>query len=127
MWLDDGCFVHHHHHQRRERERVSVSGFITAAVSEFGVGPRQRERQLGGNGPIDERATVVEFSLANFNIILDTSNLNYPGIHVHVASNSHLGGLLGHDGLQMTSEVKADLKTELSDLNYECFHASLAC
>ena len=27
----------------------------------------------------------------------------------------------------MTSEVKADLKTELSDLNYLCSHASLAC
>ena len=27
----------------------------------------------------------------------------------------------------MTSEVKADLKIELSDLNYLCSHASLAC
>ena len=27
----------------------------------------------------------------------------------------------------MTSEVKADLKIELSDLNYLCCHASLAC
>ena len=69
---------------------------------------------------------MVEFSLANFNIILDTSNLNYPGIHVHVAFNSHLGGLLGHDGLQMTSEVTSDLKIELSDLNYPCSHASVA-
>ena len=27
----------------------------------------------------------------------------------------------------MTSEVKADLKIELGDLNYLCSHASLAC
>ena len=27
----------------------------------------------------------------------------------------------------MTSEVKADLKIELSDLKYLCSHASLAC
>ena len=27
----------------------------------------------------------------------------------------------------MTLEVKADLKIELSDLNYLCSHASLAC
>ena len=27
----------------------------------------------------------------------------------------------------MTSDVKADLKIELSDLNYLCSHASLAC
>ena len=54
---------------------------------------------------------MVEFSLANFNFILETSNLKYPGIHVHVASNSH-------DGLHMTSEVTSDLKIELSDLDY---------
>ena len=40
---------------------------------------------------------------------IELSDLNYPGIHVHVASNSHVGGLWCHDGLQMTSEVKADL------------------
>ena len=70
---------------------------------------------------------MVEFSLANFNIILDTTNLNYPGILVHVASDSHLGGILGHDGLQMTLEVTSDLKIELGDLNCLCVHASLAC
>ena len=37
------------------------------------------------------------------------------------------GGLWGHCGLNKTSEVKADLKIELSDLNYLCSHASLAC
>ena len=30
-------------------------------------------------------------------------------------------------GLQKTSEVRSDLIIELSDLNYLCSHASLAC
>ena len=62
-----------------------------------------------------------------FDLRLKIRNLHYPGIHVHVASNSHLGGLLGHDGLQMTSEVTSDLKIELSDLDHLCPHVSLAC
>ena len=49
--------------------------------------------ELEGNGPIDKRATVVEVSVANFNFIFEISNLNYPGIYVQVASNSHLRGL----------------------------------
>ena len=53
----------------------------------------QDESELEDNGPIDERATVVEVSVANLNFISEISNLNYPGIYVHVASNSHLGGL----------------------------------
>ena len=55
------------------------------------------------------------------------SNLKYHGIHVHVAADGHLGGFWGHGGLQMTSEAKADLKIELSDLNYLCSNAYLAC
>ena len=51
------------------------------------------DEKLGGNGPTDEPATVTEVSVANFNFTFEISNLNYPGIHVHVASNSHLGGL----------------------------------
>ena len=47
--------------------------------------------QLEGNGPIDERVTVAEVSVANFNFIFEISNLNY--LNVHVASNSYLGGL----------------------------------
>ena len=54
---------------------------------------RRNSEKLEGNGPIDERATVVEVSVANFNFIFEISNLNYPGNYVHVASNSHLGGL----------------------------------
>ena len=49
--------------------------------------------KLEGNGPIDERATVVEVSVANLNFIFEINNLNYPGINAHVASNSLLGGL----------------------------------
>ena len=69
---------------------------------------------------------MVEVSVANLNFIFEISNLNYPGIYVHVASNSLLGGLWGHDGLQMTSEVTSDLKIELSDLNYLCDQAYVA-
>ena len=83
--------------------------------------------KLEGNGPIDERATVAEVSIANLDFIFEISSLNYPGIYVHVASKSHIGGLWVHDGLQMTSEVTSDLKVEASDLNELCYYASLAC
>ena len=36
-------------------------------------------------------------------------------------------GLWGHGGLQMALEVTSDLRFELSNLNYICYHASLAC
>ena len=49
--------------------------------------------KLEGNGPIDERATVAEVSIANLDFIFEISSLNYPGIYVHVASKSHIGGL----------------------------------
>ena len=57
----------------------------------------------------------------SYDLRFDISNLDYPGIHVHIASNS----LRGHGGLQTTSEVTSDLKIQLSDLNYLCSHASL--
>ena len=47
-------------------------------------------------------------------------------MHVQVASNGHLHGLCGHDGLQTASEVTSGLGIELSDLNYPCSHAYLA-
>ena len=37
----------------------------------------------------------------SFDLRFEISNLDYPGIHVHIASN----GLRGHGGLQTTSEV----------------------
>ena len=58
---------------------------------------------------------------------IEVWNLKYPDIHVHITSDCHVGGLWGHCGLQKTSEVKANLKIELSDLNFLCSHASLAC
>ena len=57
---------------------------------------------------------------------IEISNLNYPGIQVYVALHSHIDGLNGYNSLQMTSEVTSDLTFELSDLNYSCYHASLA-
>ena len=41
-----------------------------------------------------------------FDLGIEIRNLNYSGIHVHVASNSHFGGLV------------SDLKIKLSDLDY---------
>ena len=58
----------------------------------------------------------------SFDLRFEISNLDYPGIHVHIASN----GLRGHGGLQTTSEVTSDLKIQLSDLDYLCSHVSLA-
>ena len=62
----------------------------------------------------------------NFNLRFETSNLNYPGNYVHVVLNTLFGGLRGHEGLQMTSEVATDLKFELSGLNNPCSNASMA-
>ena len=66
--------------------------------------------KLEGNGPIDEGAAMMVVSETNFDLRFEFSNLNYPGSYVHVASNSLLGGLWGHGGLQMTSEAKSDLR-----------------
>ena len=46
---------------------------------------------------------------------------------MHVASESHFHGLGGSSGLQMTFEAEADLRIELSDINYLYSYASLAC
>ena len=53
------------------------------------------------------------------------SNPDYPGTNVHVGFNNHFGGLWGHNGLQMTFEVKFGLGIEFSDLNYPCNHVFL--
>ena len=65
--------------------------------------------------------TASEAFKAKFYLRFDASNLNYPGIYLHIAWNSHYGGLWGHGGLHMTSEVTSDLKFELSGLNNPCF------
>ena len=78
---------------------------------------------LWGHGNLQ---TASEASEVASDLKFDISNLNYPGIHVHITYNSHFGGLWGHSGLNMTSEVTSDLKFELSDLNYPCSSAFLA-
>ena len=45
---------------------------------------------------------------------------------MHVAFNCHSGGLWGHCGLQIASEINGDLKFELLDLDYLCCSVSLA-
>ena len=34
-----------------------------------------------------------------FDFGIELSDLDYPDIHVHIASNEHFGGLRGHGGL----------------------------
>ena len=55
-----------------------------------------------------------------FDLRFNTSNLNYPGIYVHIAWKSFFGGLGGHSGLHMTSEVTSEIKLIFSDLNTLC-------
>ena len=45
---------------------------------------------------------------------------------MHIASESHFHGLRGSSGPQMTSEVKVDVRIELSDLNYPGTHVHVA-
>ena len=41
--------------------------------------------KLEGNGPTDERAAIIVVSEANFDLKFEISNLNYPGLSVHIA------------------------------------------
>ena len=65
-------------------------------------------------------------SEVKFDLRFELSNLDYPSIHVHVASNCHIVDLRGHGSLQTASEVTNDLGIELSDLNYICCYVFLA-
>ena len=65
-------------------------------------------------------------SKTQFDLRFGPSNLDYPGIHVHVASNSHFDYLWGHGGRQTAWEVTYDLGIELSDLNYLSIHVHIA-
>ena len=78
---------------------------------------------LWGHGNLQ---TASEASEVASDLKFDISNLNYPGIHVHITYNSHFGGLWGHSGLNMTSEVTSDLKFDFCSLNNQCSSASLA-
>ena len=53
-----------------------------------------------------------------FDLGFEISYLNYPGIHVHIASNCYIGGLLGYCSLPKASEVNSDLGIQLCDVNY---------
>ena len=46
-----------------------------------------------GNGPKDERATMIMASEVRYDHGIELSELNYPDIHVPVAHNNHFGGL----------------------------------
>ena len=72
-----------------------------------------------------EAMAASKWPQTSYDLRFEISNLDYPGIHVHIASNSHFGGLCGYGGLQMASEVTYGLKIELSDLDYLCFHVCL--
>ena len=62
---------------------------------------------------------------ANFDLIFKVFNLHSKkSWYVRVCC--HFGGLWGHGGLHMTSEVTYDLRLEVSDLNYLYSCASLA-
>ena len=69
-----------------------------------------QEMEQEGNGPWDSRATMVMAPEVQFDFEIELSDLDYPDIHVHVASNQHLnfGGLRGHGDLQTDSEVTSD-------------------
>ena len=66
------------------------SATLSTLVSMFILPPTASEAMAASKQP--QRSYDLRFEI---------SNLVYPGIHVHNASNS----LRGHDGLQMTSEV----------------------
>ena len=59
----------------------------------------------------------------------ELSDFDYPGNHVHIASNSHFGDFRGHVSLKMASmasEFKYDLRFEISNLNYPGIHMHIA-
>ena len=69
---------------------------------------------------------MAAYNLLGGHIRIELSDLNYPFIHVHIVSNSHLGGLRGYGGLQLASEVTSDLGMELSDFDYLCSYGFVA-
>ena len=61
--------------------------------------------------------------------IFELSDFDYPGNHVHIASNSHFGDLRGHGSLKMASMAsgfKYDLRFEISNLNYPGINVHIA-
>ena len=80
---------------------------------------------LNGLWGHDGLQTASIASQVIFDWRFEITDVNYPGIYVHAASNRDLGDLWGNGGLQMASEVKSDLKFELSDLNFICCNVYL--
>ena len=70
-----------------------------------------------------EAMTASKRPQRSYDLRFDISNLDYPGIHVHIAFN----GLQGHGGLKTTEEVTSDLKIQLSDLDYLQGVSQLVC
>ena len=87
---------------------------------------RAMENSSSNSGDLNSLGGLQTSSEVQFDLRFETSNLDYPGINVHIASNSHCDCLWGHGGLQMALEVTSDLGMELSDLNYLSYHASMA-
>ena len=50
----------------------------------------QSQLKQEGNGPKDERATMIMASDMRSDLRIELSGINYPAIHVHVAYTSHL-------------------------------------
>ena len=93
---------------------------VAASVKQEGNGPIDFGRQ--GPWKIKVQILVASTSLVvTSDLKIELSDLNYLGIHVHITSNGHFGGLRGHGGLKtssMASEFKFDLGFEISNLNY---------
>ena len=69
---------------------------------------------------VSNTASIVKYGLR-----YEISNLNYHGIGVDIASNSFLGSLWGHGGLQMSS-IASEVKFEISNLTYPGIHVHVA-
>ena len=64
-----------------------------------------------------EAMAASKWPQTSYDLRFEISNLDYPGIYVHIASNSHFGDLWGHGGHQMASEVTFSVRFELIVLN----------
>ena len=58
---------------------------------------------------------MIVVSEANFDLKFDISNLNYPGLYVHIAI------------LVAKWPHRSNLTSDLNSVTYICYHASLAC
>ena len=81
---------------------------------------------MSGFGPINHNAAMVEVSKASLaQDLKSAASVPLVGMCILLLT-ANLRGFRGHDSLQVTSEVTSDLLFELSHLNYQCSHPSLA-